>query len=944
MILAELVIEDYKQFAGRHHIVPPAAGTVAIIGPNGAGKTTLFEAIEWCLYNPREIEADEVQSRGRAARPRVKVVLQDPRQDARYVVERTLKRGVATAIVYRDQGDEASSSPIVQGSRQVTEYVARHLIGLSHRAFVSTFFTRQKELTFFGNLKETDRRREVGRLLGMETIREAQKLIADDRNAARSEASSLALQFREASAGRDFAAETAEADRLVAERAASVAEAQTRLAAATEAHRLAREQMTSLQDLERRDAALRRELERVAGDARTAAARRAAAAAEIARLDEAAASRAALEPVAATEPALRAEVGAHEAQRDRHKQVEQLSAEMSRADHGLVAVARDLQRAVAGAKAPAVAGWAWLPDDAADPAGAARRLIAVAESQDAVAAAEHAAALAACLRLVEIRSDAESKRIKFEQQLDMLERDLQAGLAEGNPAEAAAGAQQAREAAVRAAQQALTNAANARETIAQLEPIVASLRSQRFEDRCPTCGRPFAAHEAGITLAALEDRVDELGRLIALREEERRQAEQRATASEHVQQRAVERIAALNTLQGRIAQGRPMVAEARQTHQQAIRNCAEAVAGYGLDGEPTRPIVDEAQAHADMLRRVVATVQLLRTLCASADGQLAERRAAAQTLAALGPVVYDAAVHDAARIALTRAQEAAARIIQIDQDLTRRAAAEADRATTTADLARLETERSGLVTELAAVGFDPVALAAAVVAEQTTLVEERAALETRGAAEAAHRETEGARQRLLADHAHIARLAARSDARARDADQLDSMYREFTLFEQYVARRITPQLAEHTSELLTAITEGKYDRVAFDENYGIEVYDGADERFSVEAFSGGERDVIALCARLALSRLVGGQAHNPPGFLVLDEVFGSLDRERRAQVLAILGALAGTADAFHQLFIISHVDDVRASPIFDEVWRVTETDDGVSHVENLTATGSIEDV
>ncbi|HEY7033546.1 MAG TPA: hypothetical protein VH482_19575, partial [Thermomicrobiales bacterium] len=67
-------------------------------------------------------------------------------------------------------------------------------------------------------------------------------------------------------------------------------------------------------------------------------------------------------------------------------------------------------------------------------------------------------------------------------------------------------------------------------------------------------------------------------------------------------------------------------------------------------------------------------------------------------------------------------------------------------------------------------------------------------------------------------------------------------------------------------------------------------------------------------------------------------------RERRAQVLETLGALAGTADAFHQLFIISHVDDVRTAAIFNEIWRVAETGDGVSSLENLTETGGIEDV
>jgi exonuclease SbcC len=153
---------------------------------------------------------------------------------------------------------------------------------------------------------------------------------------------------------------------------------------------------------------------------------------------------------------------------------------------------------------------------------------------------------------------------------------------------------------------------------------------------------------------------------------------------------------------------------------------------------------------------------------------------------------------------------------------------------------------------------------------------------------------------------------------------------------------VTPQLAEHTGELLAAVTDGKYDRVEFDENYGLKIFD-EDERFPVEEFSGGERDVAALCARLALSRMVGAQAAHPPGFLVLDEVFGSLDQDRRAQVLNTLGTLAASTEAFRQLFIISHVDDVRASPIFDEVWRILEID-GVSHFENISRAGGAEEL
>ena len=127
------------------------------------------------------------------------------------------------------------------------------------------------------------------------------------------------------------------------------------------------------------------------------------------------------------------------------------------------------------------------------------------------------------------------------------------------------------------------------------------------------------------------------------------------------------------------------------------------------------------------------------------------------------------------------------------------------------------------------------------------------------------------------------------------------------------------------------------DPLRFDENYGIEVFDG-DECFKLESFSGGERDVVALCARLAMSELVGSSAVRPPRFLVLDEVFGSLDAERRTQLLETLGSLASSGH-FQQMFIISHVDDVQLSPVMNEAWTIEERD-GVSRVlrpELLTA-------
>ena len=182
---------------------------VAITGPNGAGKTTLFEAIEWCLYGPRTIPHASIPPHDGVGATRVRVTLQDPHDGRRYVVKRTLRNGISAAEAY---AEDDPGQPLVQGPRDVSDYVAKQLVGLPHAAFVSTFFTRQKELTFFGDRTPTDRRVEVARLLGFQIVRDAQEEIGTERTQARQAALSLSAQYAEGSAGRDFAAEIASAE------------------------------------------------------------------------------------------------------------------------------------------------------------------------------------------------------------------------------------------------------------------------------------------------------------------------------------------------------------------------------------------------------------------------------------------------------------------------------------------------------------------------------------------------------------------------------------------------------------------------------------------------------------------------------------------------------------------------------------------------------------
>ncbi len=79
----------------------------------------------------------------------------------------------------------------------------------------------------------------------------------------------------------------------------------------------------------------------------------------------------------------------------------------------------------------------------------------------------------------------------------------------------------------------------------------------------------------------------------------------------------------------------------------------------------------------------------------------------------------------------------------------------------------------------------------------------------------------------------------------------------------------------------------------------------------LSSLSGGEKDLAALCIRIALSKRISTLAgRSNMGFLALDEVFGSQDRERREELMLALNVIS---KEFRQIFVVSHNEDVQES-------------------------------
>jgi exonuclease SbcC len=151
-------------------------------------------------------------------------------------------------------------------------------------------------------------------------------------------------------------------------------------------------------------------------------------------------------------------------------------------------------------------------------------------------------------------------------------------------------------------------------------------------------------------------------------------------------------------------------------------------------------------------------------------------------------------------------------------------------------------------------------------------------------------------------------------ATSRDLALHQELDRALTDLRSELNAGLRPDLSELASGFLRDLTNGRYTDLELDEDYGAILLDDGDPKTVI---SGGEEDIANLALRLAISQMIAERAGQPLSLLVLDEIFGSLDDDRR---LAVVDLLRSLADRFPQVILITHIDSVRDG--FDRVIRV----------------------
>lgn len=407
---------------------------------------------------------------------------------------------------------------------------------------------------------------------------------------------------------------------------------------------------------------------------------------------------------------------------------------------------------------------------------------------------------------------------------------------------------------------------------------------------CPACLRPYGDDRQAI-IAKHRDRLAE-----GERERERLRAERDAVKDECA--------AAEQTLQ--VARD-----AARDLQQTAgaddLGQARAALAAAEAQAERRRTRLAELtdlqarlrdQVGADEIRR--AEVERVRAELAAAETRFGELAAELQ-VTAFDPARKEAAVADhqravaaaERRTSLTAALEATGGLAGEVEQLEERLRARREEANHVDD-------------ELRTLAYDPQALTRAGEALDFARHEVESARQALLEAQVAARQRDSRVRELRDKVTEAQQQHARIADREREVREYNTAVTILNDFRTAQHRRAWPKLEIGASSLLSQTTEGRYADVRLSDDYKLVIVDRGEEH-GLQRYSGGEQDLANLCLRIAIAQWVSRERGAEVGFIVLDEVFGSQDEDRRRNLLAQLRELS---QQFHQMLVITHLPDI----------------------------------
>lgn len=345
----------------------------------------------------------------------------------------------------------------------------------------------------------------------------------------------------------------------------------------------------------------------------------------------------------------------------------------------------------------------------------------------------------------------------------------------------------------------------------------------------------------------------------------------------------------------KLARDRALEAKTTLERASAARQVALAAHQGWEQAQARRSDLDE------VVRRATAAFGSLvdSPLAALAAGQVPDLQAPLDRLQAMA---------ERGRLDAEQRRQAAATLERLRGRLERRPTLGAQLEAARVRAGEAEQRVLGLRQQLRQLGYEPAARQqakeAADQARQRAVEAERRSQQAHAQAVEARTEATVEARRLTdanEQHAQLAQLQSDAQHLARAADLLQA-------FRNTVVAAVGPRLAIQAAELFAELTDHEYDQLEVDaETYQLQIRD-AGRTFGLDRFSGSEVDLANLALRVAISEHIRFQTGGSVGLLVLDEVFGPLDEDRRNRMLLALGRLRAR---FRQILVVTHTTEIK---------------------------------
>ena len=170
MIFKRLKLRNFKSYA--NETINFDKGITVIVGENGAGKSSIFEAISFALF--KQHTASKLNDLVRNNTENMGVELDFVSRGKEYRIIRDKSKSKTSSRLLTKTSSDGEFMSLCSGEKEVSNNI-QSILDMDANLFLNAIYVRQGEIAELVDMQPADKKRLIGRLLGLDSLETAWK-------------------------------------------------------------------------------------------------------------------------------------------------------------------------------------------------------------------------------------------------------------------------------------------------------------------------------------------------------------------------------------------------------------------------------------------------------------------------------------------------------------------------------------------------------------------------------------------------------------------------------------------------------------------------------------------------------------------------------------------------------------------------------------------------